>query len=294
MRICNICGTESADFTEIGTFKKGGGSGTIGLDICDYCREAAEWHDRNLNGMCVNCGDEKYKSVEFVEPAAPENRWSADVEMCYTCYNQIQGGINAHKTNFDFRSKANINGSWENERQHALIRDGYSCVECGYSGGRLHVHHIIPRSNGGTDHVDNLKTLCPDCHADKHDTQACLLCGSVLHDHSKESATWVDDSGGWHCHFCEKCKNYMARGGSDGERCVICARFTDSESKSTGISFFSDYPDDTSGSEAEIYPACETCRQKIGQRRGVTERYLDEHLPDSHVNVRHWEGSADD
>ncbi|MBI5651167.1 MAG: HNH endonuclease [Chloroflexi bacterium] len=47
-------------------------------------------------------------------------------------------------------------------------RDGMRCVECGATDEVLHAHHIIPLSRGGTNHPNNLQTLCENCHAEKH------------------------------------------------------------------------------------------------------------------------------
>lgn len=44
-----------------------------------------------------------------------------------------------------------------------LKRDNYKCTECG-STNRLEIHHIIQRSNGGSDEINNLITLCLKCH----------------------------------------------------------------------------------------------------------------------------------
>jgi hypothetical protein len=95
--------------------------------------------------------------------------------------------------------------------------------------------------------------------------------------------------------FCEECKEYIKRGGSDGDRCAICARFKSDDSKSIGISFFDDYGDGEGAEPAQVYPACDECRQKIVFGfRAESERYLDEQLPDSHVNVKHWESDGDE
>jgi len=53
---------------------------------------------------------------------------------------------------------------WLVVRTQVLKRDNYTCVNCKKTGGRLHVHHIIPRSEEGTDELDNLVTLCAKCH----------------------------------------------------------------------------------------------------------------------------------
>jgi len=45
----------------------------------------------------------------------------------------------------------------------------YTCQYCGKKHTRLEVHHIVYRSNNGSDDLENLITLCEDCHADIHD-----------------------------------------------------------------------------------------------------------------------------
>ncbi|WP_250565109.1 HNH endonuclease [Adonisia turfae] len=52
-----------------------------------------------------------------------------------------------------------------------LARDNWTCCSCGRStklhGITLHVDHILPRSKGGTDHIDNLQALCSKCNIGK-------------------------------------------------------------------------------------------------------------------------------
>jgi 5-methylcytosine-specific restriction endonuclease McrA len=52
-------------------------------------------------------------------------------------------------------------------RSKILLRDNFKCQECGYYK-HLEVHHIIPRSKGGSDDPENLVTLCQRCHDKKH------------------------------------------------------------------------------------------------------------------------------
>ena len=58
---------------------------------------------------------------------------------------------------------------WSSRREAILHRDNYTCQICGKKHVRLEVHHIIYRSQGGTDDENNLITLCKDCHSDVHD-----------------------------------------------------------------------------------------------------------------------------
>lgn len=50
-------------------------------------------------------------------------------------------------------------------RYFVFARDNYTCQVCGKSKGKiLQTHHIVYRSNGGTNRADNLITVCNDCH----------------------------------------------------------------------------------------------------------------------------------
>jgi hypothetical protein len=59
---------------------------------------------------------------------------------------------------------------WELRRRKVLERDNYCCTECGWPNGykrkarELHIHHIIPLSQGGDNSIENLATLCHICH----------------------------------------------------------------------------------------------------------------------------------
>jgi len=52
-------------------------------------------------------------------------------------------------------------------RRDILDRDNYACQKCRFedkTAKTLEVHHIIPQFLGGDDKIDNLITLCSDCH----------------------------------------------------------------------------------------------------------------------------------
>jgi len=54
---------------------------------------------------------------------------------------------------------------WSTIRQKVLERDNYTCQKCGAKAPtKFHIHHILKRKKGGTDHFDNLITVCPSCH----------------------------------------------------------------------------------------------------------------------------------
>ena len=67
-----------------------------------------------------------------------------------------------------------FNYGWSSRREAILNRDGYACQICGKKHARLEVHHIVFRSQGGTDDETNLITLCEDCHAGVHSGKIAL------------------------------------------------------------------------------------------------------------------------
>lgn len=53
-------------------------------------------------------------------------------------------------------------------KRFVLGRDDWKCRNCG-RGDMLDPHHVIYRSAGGSNHPNNLLTLCRVCHNDIHD-----------------------------------------------------------------------------------------------------------------------------
>jgi ATP-dependent DNA helicase RecQ len=72
--------------------------------------------------------------------------------------------------------------SWGETRRVVLARDGYRCTSCGIEvvSREADIHHLLPRSMGGTDELANLVTLCDGCHAAHHPMLAGGLARRVL------------------------------------------------------------------------------------------------------------------
>ena len=62
------------------------------------------------------------------------------------------------------------NYGFENTKAMVLNRDNYTCQHCKgkHKDSKLEVHHIIFRSQGGSDNEENLITLCSTCHKKLH------------------------------------------------------------------------------------------------------------------------------
>jgi 5-methylcytosine-specific restriction protein A len=66
-------------------------------------------------------------------------------------------------------AKRGYDRRWRRNRIQALIRDNYTCQDCGdvVDGKNAHVDHIVSLADGGTDELNNLKTRCCGCHSKK-------------------------------------------------------------------------------------------------------------------------------
>lgn len=103
--------------------------------------------------------DAHLREKKFVEKLLPITEWVFEL-----------ASFNIHKiSNPDVKDyqKGQQKGFY-NVKAFVLDRDGYQCQKCKTKKGKLHTHHIIFRSNGGTDTPDNLITLCEECHEKLH------------------------------------------------------------------------------------------------------------------------------
>jgi 5-methylcytosine-specific restriction endonuclease McrA len=59
---------------------------------------------------------------------------------------------------------------WRMLRQYTYEKDKGICQYCGklVELTDCHIHHCLELSEGGTNHPTNLKTLCKNCHKERH------------------------------------------------------------------------------------------------------------------------------
>jgi hypothetical protein len=53
--------------------------------------------------------------------------------------------------------------NWDDIRIEVLELDHHMCQKCGSMSKQLHLHHIIPLSERGSNDAHNLVTLCEEC-----------------------------------------------------------------------------------------------------------------------------------
>lgn len=86
---------------------------------------------------------------------------------------------------------------WREIRLQVLKRDNYRCVSCStpVKSSEADIHHLLPKSMGGTDELSNLVTLCDGCHAAHHPNLAGGLARRVIERWAVRLARWLDTDG---------------------------------------------------------------------------------------------------
>ena|SRR6478752_1642849 len=70
------------------------------------------------------------------------------------------------------RKQRNQGMNWisQHKRLAIYLRDGLACVYCGQKvtdGVQLTLDHLVPHSNGGSNHESNLSTCCLKCNSSR-------------------------------------------------------------------------------------------------------------------------------
>ncbi|AKB77890.1 hypothetical protein MSHOH_1407 [Methanosarcina horonobensis HB-1 = JCM 15518] len=105
-----------------------------------------------------------FREKKFVESILPVTEWKVEL-----------ASFDTHKiTNPDVSGIGYQNGDQKgfyNLKAYVLSRDNHTCQHCKSKSKdpKLHCHHIIFRSQNGTDTPENLITLCSTCHQKLHE-----------------------------------------------------------------------------------------------------------------------------
>ena len=94
--------------------------------------------------------------------------------------------------------------NWDEIRKEVLELDQHTCQNCRSKSTRLHIHHITPLSERGSNDAYNLVTLCEECFKVKHpDT----IPGNVKHSSylycEKCNEKYGHETGLYNCPECE-------------------------------------------------------------------------------------------
>lgn len=142
------------------------------IRCCPVCGKSfTEFKSQNK----VTCSHECY--VEWQRITTSARGINKVAVNCAYCGNELKiFPSQVHEMNFCnrfclakmFPKNGKNNGNWKGGnsqyfRTQTMIRDNHKCVICGFDIV-VDVHHITPRSMGGTNDFSNLTTLCPNHH----------------------------------------------------------------------------------------------------------------------------------
>ena len=106
------------------------------------------------------------REIEFIKNILPISRLVLEMSQFDTHLMKNPALANPKIKPWGYQKGENY--GFADSREHALFRDKHTCQCCGAKKVRLEVHHIVYRSNGGTNDLSNLITLCEKCHKKVH------------------------------------------------------------------------------------------------------------------------------
>ena len=108
------------------------------------------------------------KEIEYIKSILPITQLVLETAQFDT--HLMKNSLLALDTVKHWGYQKGVNYGFENTKVMVLNRDNYTCQYCKgkHKDSKLEVHHIIFRSQGGSDEESNLITLCNTCHTNLH------------------------------------------------------------------------------------------------------------------------------
>lgn len=141
--------------------------------------------NRHPNCACKVCGTLIYRrpseiaSRDVFCSLICSNRRELKLRICPVCGLEFKGQkikcsracANKNRTGikYDGTRPRSKDVKIRQQKIRLIEQFGATCMDCDYSNANiLHVHHQIQRKDGGTDAIENLRLLCPNCHYTRH------------------------------------------------------------------------------------------------------------------------------
>ncbi len=133
----------------------------------------------NKDNLCIDCGTKVYKTSIRCKVCSNKSRAKErpncvdcgctiglHATRCLPCHNVSQDqGLSRERTKFNASTK------WKQVRTECYERDDYTCQVCNKRGSQvLECHHIEGYAENPEKRldIDNLMTVCYDCHKHIH------------------------------------------------------------------------------------------------------------------------------
>lgn len=122
--------------------------------------------DRPICNNCHRTEDDEIGSLQETRLLPPwrggQTHAASTAYLCRECRDLLQNPGDDTPTN-------NRPSHWDGLRHRCYELDDYTCVCCRRDRGDstrlpLMAHHVVPLSQGGSNNLSNLRTVCRDCH----------------------------------------------------------------------------------------------------------------------------------
>ena len=158
-------------------YKKSNAKYHLFFDRLNYAEDIRE-SDGCLEAACVYCGRWFSPTVNQCQSRAKALEGKIQGEHRLYCGESCKQACPIYRQRWYYKGNSIDNSSREIQpelRKMALERDGFSCKVCGDSRRQLHCHHIKPVGDEPIESadLDNVITLCVDCHHSAHAIPGC-------------------------------------------------------------------------------------------------------------------------
>lgn len=138
---------------------------------------------RKPNTQCLECGSQIYRRPSESGKYCSQECYGISrrtYKTCPQCSNEYRGSgktcsrscANKSRKGTKYRGRPLKDKvrDLRSLKQRAFSLRGAKCERCDYSESSniLVLHHILHRKDGGSDDLENLEILCPNCHALEH------------------------------------------------------------------------------------------------------------------------------
>ena len=144
---------------------------------CEFCHKLFMADSRELNR-----GNAKFCSLSCAAKSRNRNKPLKHCK-CVVCNSEFLS-VNPKAKYCSDKCKSKhyrqlIATEWTGTRKLQKILLTLPCANCGWNIGSRDIHHILPVCEGGKNEMNNLITLCPNCH---HLAHRNLLSEDKLHE----------------------------------------------------------------------------------------------------------------
>lgn len=111
--------------------------------------------------------------VPWSEQTRASHSYRQTVEYREKLAAAVPSGENSKFWKGGYESRSPRGWEWRLRRKECYARDNWTCQDCGVKcvgaresddKRRIQAHHVVARSEGGGDELENLVTLCASCH----------------------------------------------------------------------------------------------------------------------------------